>query len=74
MRGVYWAEMPGYRKINYLGHQAHLPHYYWDGQTRLRCMKHAVGQSLSGAYAHPIQRLMVTGNFAPLAGFDPDED
>jgi deoxyribodipyrimidine photolyase-related protein len=73
MRGVYWAQMPGYRKLNYFGHKTHLPDYYWDGQTRMRCMKHAISQSLSGAYAHHIQRLMVTGNFALLAGVDPDE-
>jgi deoxyribodipyrimidine photolyase-related protein len=73
MRGVYWAEMPGYRKLSYFGHRAHLPHYYWDGQTRMRCMEYSIGQSLSGAYAHHIQRLMITGNFALLAGVDPDE-
>jgi deoxyribodipyrimidine photolyase-related protein len=73
MRGVYWAEMPRYRKLNYFGHRAHLPHYYWSGETRMRCMRQAIGQSLSGAYAHHIQRLMVTGNFALLAGVDPDE-
>ncbi len=73
MRGVYWARMPGYRRLNYFGHRTHLPHYYWDGETRMSCMRHAIGQSLSGAYAHHIQRLMVTGNFALLAGVDPDE-
>jgi deoxyribodipyrimidine photolyase-related protein len=36
-------------------------------------MADAVGQSLDRAYAHHIQRLMVTGNFALLAGVDPDE-
>jgi deoxyribodipyrimidine photolyase-related protein len=39
----------------------------------MRCVKHAVDQSLEEAYAHHIQRLMVTGNFAILAGIDPDE-
>ena len=39
----------------------------------MRCVKHAVDQSLDYAYAHHIQRLMVTGNFAMLAGIDPDQ-
>jgi deoxyribodipyrimidine photolyase-related protein len=73
MRGVYWAQMPGYRKLNHFRHRCHLPHYYWDGDTRMSCMKSAIDQSLSGAYAHHIQRLMITGNFALLAGVDPDE-
>jgi deoxyribodipyrimidine photolyase-related protein len=49
-----------------------LPHYYWDGDTKMNCVRHAVQQSLEEGYAHHIQRLMVTGNFAILAGIDPD--
>jgi deoxyribodipyrimidine photolyase-related protein len=36
-------------------------------------MKHAISQSLEHAYAHHIQRLMIIGNFALLAGIHPDE-
>jgi deoxyribodipyrimidine photolyase-related protein len=39
----------------------------------MRCLSHAINQSLDYAYAHHIQRLMVTGNFALLAGIHPDE-
>jgi len=73
MRGVYWAQMPTYAGRNFFDHQAPLPRFYWDGQTRLACLRHAIGQSLDYAYAHHIQRLMVTGNFALLAGVHPDE-
>ncbi len=38
----------------------------------MRCMARSIGQSLDYAYAHHIQRLMVTGNFALLAGVHPD--
>ena len=34
-------------------------------------MAAAIGQTRDEAYAHHIQRLMVTGNFAMLAGVDP---
>mgnify|MGYP002142808930 CR=1 FL=1 len=37
----------------------------------MACMAQAIGQSLEHAYAHHIQRLMVIGNFALLAGLDP---
>jgi deoxyribodipyrimidine photolyase-related protein len=73
MRGVYWANMPEYAKLNVLGHDRPLPGYYWTGDTDMACMRHAIGQSLKHAYAHHIQRLMVTGNFALLAGIDPNE-
>lgn len=73
VRGVYWAEMPQYRTLNFFEHTAPLPEWYWTGQTRLNCLRHAIEQSLEQAYAHHIQRLMVTGNFALLLGAHPDE-
>lgn len=73
MRGVYWAHMPTYKSLNFFGAKRPLPHYFWDGDTQMNCVRQAVRQSLDDAYAHHIQRLMVTGNFTLLAGIDPDE-
>ncbi len=72
MRGIYWLKMPEYAGLNYLGHKAKLPEWYWTGNTKMNCLKQSIQQSLQYAYAHHIQRLMVTGNFALLAGVDPD--
>lgn len=71
VRGFYWAHMPGYETQNTLGHNRPLPEWFWTGQTRMRCLQHAITQSLDEAWAHHIQRLMVIGNFALLAGLDP---
>ena len=71
MRGIYWMKMPGFAEMNFFNHKRALPRWYWMGQTKMNCLKHAVGQSLCGAYAHHIQRLMITGNFALLAGIEP---
>lgn len=73
MRGVYWAQMPKYKTLNVLNASRPLPHYFWDGNTKMNCVRHAVEQSLCHGYAHHIQRLMVTGNFAIMAGINPDE-
>lgn len=73
MRGIYWKEMPSYRDLNYFNHQQKLPSWYWTGKTKMACMRDAIDQSLNYAYAHHIQRLMITGNFALLAGVHPDE-
>lgn len=73
MRGIYWAKMPEYAELNYFDHTRKLPEWYWTGETKMSCLQHAIGQSLDYAYAHHIQRLMVTGNFALLAGIDPNE-
>ena len=73
MRGIYWTKMPEFAHLNYFDHTAKLPDFYWHGRTKANCLRHAVGQSLEYAYAHHIQRLMITGNFALLAGVHPDE-
>ena len=73
MRGMYWKEMPGYRRTNKLDNQNKLPEFYWTGDTKMNCLKHAIDQSLNEAYAHHIQRLMITGNYALLTMTHPDE-
>lgn len=73
MRGIYWKEMPGYRRSNKLDNQNKLPDFYWTGDTKMNCLSHAIKQSLNQAYAHHIQRLMITGNFALLMQCHPDE-
>ena len=73
VRGHYWHHMPRYATLNYFQHDAPLPRWYWTGETRMACMRQAVGATRDNAYAHHIQRLMVTGNFALLAGVHPDE-
>lgn len=73
IRGVYWARMPHYAEVNLFGHTTPLPGWFWTSETKLRCVGHALGQSLDGAHAHHIQRLMVIGNFALLVGLDPQE-
>lgn len=73
VRGVYWANMPDYGILNALGAENRLPHYFWSGDTRMNCMRHAIGQSLDYAYAHHIQRLMITGNFCLLTDIDPKQ-
>jgi deoxyribodipyrimidine photolyase-related protein len=71
IRGVYWLDMPGLLGANHYRHERPLPRFYWTGDTDMNCLKEAIGQTLRHGYAHHIQRLMVTGNFALLAGIDP---
>lgn len=73
MRGLYWKEMPAFAQMNFFNNQKALPEWYWTGKTKMHCMQQAISQSLEFAYAHHIQRLMITGNFALLAGIHPDE-
>ena len=73
VRGVYWLLMPEYGQRNALDATRKLPWFYWSAETDMRCMADAIGTTRENAYAHHIQRLMITGNFALLAGLDPDE-
>lgn len=73
MRGIYWLHMPDFAQMNFFDNQEKLPEWFWTGKTKMSCLRDAINQSLNYAYAHHIQRLMVTGNFALLAGIHPDE-
>ncbi len=71
VRGLYWWRIDQWASDNALDAHAPLPAFYWTGDTDLRCLREAIGQTLRFGYAHHIQRLMVTGLYALLAGVDP---
>ena len=71
VRGIYWLNMPDYASGNFLDAARPLPDFYWTGETDMACLASAIDQTKELAYAHHIQRLMITGNFALLAGIDP---
>jgi deoxyribodipyrimidine photolyase-related protein len=73
MRGVYWLDMPSMKTANHFSYRRALPKWYWSGDTHMQCMKQAIDQTLEHGYAHHIQRLMITGNFALLAGIEPQQ-
>jgi len=73
MRGIYFHEGPDYVSRNALEQKRKLPGFYWGDETRMMCVSKSIEQTREEAYAHHIQRLMVTGNFALLAGVDPFE-
>lgn len=73
VRGIYWLAGPDYVRRNALGAARQLPDFYWTGKTDMQCLSQAIGQTLEYGYAHHIQRLMITGNFALLIGVDPEE-
>ena len=73
VRGIYWANMPDYSTKNALDATRRMPWFYWSGETKMNCLHQSIGDTLKHAYAHHIQRLMITGNFALLAGLHPDD-
>jgi deoxyribodipyrimidine photolyase-related protein len=70
IRGIYWLFMPDYGQRNSLSATHPLPDFYWGAETKMFCMAEAVRHTREHAYSHHIQRLMITGNFALLAGLD----
>ena len=73
VRGIYWLKMPGYAQENFFRADRKLPKLYWTGETKMNCLRECVLETKQNAYAHHIQRLMVLGNFALIAGLDPKE-
>ena len=71
LRGVYFLAGPDYAARNALGARRALPWFYWSGETDMNCISQVVAETRAHAYAHHIQRLMITGNFALIAGIDP---
>ncbi len=71
IRGMYWWDMPKLAQRNALRADRPLPKFFWTGDTPMRCLAESVGQTRREAYAHHIQRLMVLGNFALIAGISP---
>lgn len=73
IRGIYWLKMPEYAEQNFFANTSDLPGWYWSGDTDMRCLSQAIHTTRRNAYAHHIQRLMVTGNFALLLGVAPKQ-
>jgi deoxyribodipyrimidine photolyase-related protein len=71
VRGVYWMKMPDYAQTNFLNAERPLPDFYWTGETDMKCLREVIEATRRNAYAHHIQRLMITGNFALLIGVAP---
>ena len=71
IRGIYWLKMPKYSQENFFKAKRKLPDFYWTGNTKMNCLQQCIKETKQNAYAHHIQRLMVLGNFALLAGIDP---
>lgn len=73
IRGVYWLNMPEYAAENFFQAYRPLPGFYWTAKTKMNCLHQGILETKKNAYAHHIQRLMVLGNFALVAGIHPKE-
>ena len=73
VRGLYWWAGPDYERSNALAAARPLPRFFWTAETEMNCLRQALGETRANAYNHHIQRLMVIGNFALIAGLNPRE-
>ncbi|EAR60725.1 hypothetical protein MED92_13658 [Neptuniibacter caesariensis] len=73
VRGLYWTYSQKWEQMNALEHHRDLPAFYWNGDTKMNCLRESISQVLEKGYGHHIQRLMVTGLFALLYGADPQQ-
>jgi len=73
IRGIYWLQMPDYAQSNFFNADRQLPAFYWTGNTEMNCLHEVIDATRHNAYAHHIQRLMVTGNFALLTDIAPSQ-
>jgi deoxyribodipyrimidine photolyase-related protein len=73
MHGIYQYHIDeSYAQRNGFNHTEALPAFFWDAQqTDMNCLHHTLDQVERTGYAHHIQRLMILGNFALIAGLNP---
>ena len=70
---VYRLKMPEFRDENKLEHNGDVPKFFWSGDTKMNCLHQTVTQLRETGHTHHIQRLMVLGNFALIAGVNPQK-
>lgn len=71
--GMYWLRVGQWRTDNALDAHAPLPGAYWGEPSGWACLDGVVDDVSRYAYANHIERLMVLGNVAMLAGIEPWE-
>jgi deoxyribodipyrimidine photolyase-related protein len=71
--GVYWLWMPEYAQHNALAANCPVPSAFLGHDTKMRCVSRTITDINERGYAHHIQRLMVLGNLALLAGINPQD-
>lgn len=70
----YWRWMPEYAEMNSLDAQVEIPPMFTNSTaTQMKCMTSVIGHVEERSYAHHIERLMVLGNFALIAGINPQQ-
>lgn len=59
------------KEMNAWAAERPLPGFFWNGNTEMNCLRHAINRALDTGYTHHIERLMLLSNFALLAGLNP---
>jgi deoxyribodipyrimidine photolyase-related protein len=71
---LYWQQKPEYAQMNSLNATRALPPLFTDASaTKMRCLNSILGDIDKRGWVHHIPRLMVLGNFALIAGINPQE-
>ena len=70
--GVYWNNMPQYKRFNFWSHSRGLSDSWYDGSTGIPPLDTAIIESNDYGYTHHINRLMIISNLMNLSGIHPD--
>ena len=71
---LYWQQKPEYAQMNSLEASLPLPPLFTDpSTTKMNCLSSIVTDIEDRGWVHHIPRLMVLGNFALIAGINPQE-
>ena len=71
IRGVYWANMPKYKTLNFWDHNLKMKDSWYTGSTGIPPLDDAIKHSNETAYTHHINRLMIISNLMNLSRINP---
>ena len=73
MRHVFNQNPKDYASQNFFNHKNPLPKFYWEANSKMKCVDETISSVIKNSHSHHITRLMILSNLANLLNINPKE-